>query len=96
MLEDTLTELKAMFPNNSIQLTGDFNAFTRDKHDFIIDDTSSNIPLPEWYSEDNFNITRKSRDTHDKINDHGTSLLNLCCTFAIHFLNGRVTRDLRR
>ena len=43
------------------------------------------------YQTDYFNIPRKSKDR--SYNRFGISLLNLCCSFNVHTLNGRLVGD---
>ena len=93
ILENELIKLKSMYPTYSVILTGDFNARTKDCQDFIQDDSCSYLPLPNFYVEDKFNSKRKTKDTHGELNEYGKLLLNLCCTFDIHFLNGRSLGD---
>ena len=80
--------------NSYILLTGDLNARTRDAQDYLTDDHNKYVTLPENYPEDPFNMKRNSQDTHADINEHGKSLLHLCCSHNIHIVNGRVTGDL--
>ena len=69
------------------------NARTKDEFDYILDDCARFLPLPDYYVCDNFSIPRKSRDLHGEVNAHGSSLLNLCCSYDIHMLNGRIHGD---
>lgn len=45
----------------------------------------------EWYPVDAFNIKRKYK--HTTVHAFGKSLLDLCCEFGIHVLNGRCEGD---
>ena len=94
ILDVELSELKVMFPHHCILMSGDLNARTKDWQDFIQDDSSVHLPLPNFYIEDNFKQVRKSKDTHGELNEYGKLLLELCCTFDIHFLNGRSFGDM--
>ena len=93
ILEEKLNELRAIYPNHLLIVSGDLNARTKDYQDFILDDSPNYIPLPDFYSEDSFVIKRKSKDVHGELNEHGKGLLNLCCTYDIHLLNGRAPGD---
>ena len=93
IIEEEISYLQATYPDHKILLTGDFNARTKDVPDYILDDSTNNVPLSDIYEEDNFKSKRKSKDLHGEINNHGKSLLSLCCTLNIHFLNGRVSGD---
>lgn len=46
-----------------------------------------NVPYPN----DSFNLPRKSKD--NKFNRFGSLLIELCCTYGIHALNGRLFAD---
>ena len=50
--------------------------------------------LYDLYDADDFKIQRKSKDLHGELNEHGKMLLELCCSFGIHILNGRTSGDL--
>ena len=43
------------------------------------------------YVEDNFDMVRRNKDK--KHNQFGKSLIDLCCTFDIHVMNGRLFDD---
>ena len=74
-------------------ISGDMNARTKDLPDYIIDDSVNYVPVPDFYISDDFSLPRKSRDIHGDINLHGQSLLNMCCAFHVHMLNGRIPGD---
>jgi hypothetical protein len=95
LLEGMLNELRASHPEHQLIVTGDFNARTKDAQDSIPDDSPLHLPLPDDYKEDTFNIKRSSRDLHGEVNEHGKSLLELCCTYGVHFLNGRTPGDMK-
>ena len=94
LVELKLIKLKARYPNHCMVLSGDFNTRTKDSQDFIIDDSLSHLPVPDLYDADDFKIQRKSKDLHGELNEHGKMLLELCCSFGIHILNGRTSGDL--
>jgi hypothetical protein len=76
-----------------ILMTGDFNARTCEEADYIPNDDITHMPIDEWYSVDNFNIPRCSRDNTVAPNAFGRYLLDMCSTFGIHMLNGRFPGD---
>jgi hypothetical protein len=93
LLENKLNELRASHPGYKFIISGDLNARTNNLQDFIQDDSSKFLPLPDFYPESSFCINRKSKDIHGEVNEFGKALLELCCTFDIHMLNGRVKGD---
>jgi len=93
ILEDKLCHLKSLYPDHQLILSGDFNARTKVLQDFIQDDSPAYLPLPDIYHEDKFQIKRQSKDKHGEVNEYGKHLIELCCTFGIHFLNGRTLGD---
>ena len=70
-----------------IIINGDLNARTGLEQDFILDDSSTYIPGGEEYESDIFSSTRNSVDT--VVNSFGKRLIDLCCTYSIHIVNGR-------
>ncbi len=93
LLENKLNELRASHPGYKFIISGDLNARTNNLQDFIQDDSSKFLPLPDFYPESSFCINRKSKDIHGEVNEFGKALLELCCTFDIHMLNGRAKGD---
>ena len=82
-----------MSQNDYVILMGDLNARTAEAPDYIIDDNTDYLSLPDfWWSADNFSIPRQSRDKH-AMNNFGRSLINYCKQFQIHMLNGRSPHD---
>ena len=71
ILDDKLRQLKMLYPNYNLILTGDFNARTKTLKDFIHDDSSNYLPLPNFYPEDKFQVERCSKDTHGEVNEYG-------------------------
>ena len=73
-------------------MAGDLNSRIKDFAGYVIDDNidfvfGENVPYPK----DSFNLKRKSKD--DTYNRFGLSLIELCCTYGIHTLNGRLFSD---
>ena len=93
VLEDELTILQSKFPNHEIIISGDFNARTKCENDFILNDSTTYLPLDLNYVVSSFNTPRKSKDLHGDVNNHGHSLLHLCQTHDIHIVNGRMNGD---
>jgi len=93
LLENKLTELTSSHPDHKLMISGDLNARINNSQDFILDDTCRYVPVPDIYPESDFHIKRKSKDLHGDINEYGKALLELCCTFSIHVLNGRAQGD---
>ena len=93
ILQETLSNVTCKYPDQKLILTGDFNARTKDANDFIVDDCSTHLPLPDVYPEDNFDVPRNSKDNQYDINEYGHMLLEMCCTFSVHLLNGHTRGD---
>jgi hypothetical protein len=94
ILEEKLSLLKIAYPHHNLIVTGDFNARTKDLQDYIQDDSPAYLPLPDFYPVDSFQIKRKTKDMHGELNEYGKLLIELCCTFGIHVLNGRTHGDI--
>ena len=62
----------------NIILAGDLNARTGSLLDYLIDDSSVNLPIGDWYDEDQFSSPRTSYESNDKVNNFGNHLLGLC------------------
>ena len=74
-------------------LAGDFNARTKDYKNFIVEDNIDFIFGEKTaYPSDEFSLPRNNKDS-DIANQYGVSLVELCCTFDIHILNGRSFED---
>ena len=87
-----INNIIADFPNTELFLAGDLNSRIKDFNDFIPEDDLSLIfGNDNDYPSDNFAIRRNSKDEH--YNSFGLSLIELCCTFDIHILNGRLFGD---
>ena len=90
-LEEILLQIKAVYSNCSFLIMGDLNARIGNLQDFLIDNGSSFLPNMSWYTESDFDICRNSKDK--VINAFGTYLVDVCCQFDIHTLNGRAFKD---
>ena len=85
--------IKSAYPHADLILAGDFNARTKDYMDFIIEDEADHIfGQHAGYPTDDFSMARKNKDI-DFSNAYGLSLVELCCTFSVHILNGRLFDD---
>ena len=93
LLADKILSIISEYPNADLLLAGDFNARTKDYMDFIVEDEADYIfGQNTAYPADEFYIPRKNKDI-DFSNTYGISLIELCCTFNIHILNGRLFGD---
>ena len=74
-------------------MAGDFNARTANCLDYIPNDTLSYVFSDKSldYPTDSFCLSRRSKD--EKINNFGHSLLEMCCSFDMHIMNGRLFND---
>ena len=78
-------------PNTSLFIAGDLNRRCKDFLDYIPDDNLFHIFGTVDYDGSYFNSPRRSKDIRG--NNYGKLLVNLCCLFDIHILNGRFTGD---
>ncbi len=93
ILEKKLSQIHYDFGDSSkLILSGDFNARTANKEDFIHDDNANYLPLPEYYTPDSFCLSRSTCDTI--VNSFGYDLLELCKIFGLHIVNGRLSSDI--
>ena len=93
LLADKLVSISAEYPNADLFLAGDFNARTKTHKDFIVDDDTDYVFGENTaYPADTFSMPRNNRDC-DFSNAYGFSLIELCSTFNIHMLNGRLFND---
>jgi hypothetical protein len=92
-LDRCMSEVLNQFPECDIIISGDYNARTGSLNDYIINDDNKFIPSLEDmdYPSDTFNLPRKSTD--DVYNEYGKELMDICCTFGVHILNGRFQGD---
>jgi len=68
-------------------LAGDFNSRVGYKSDFILCDTLNSSTNIDGYIPDN-NLSRASNDKSH--NSHGLKLLDLCKTYSLRIVNGRI------
>jgi hypothetical protein len=94
LLEKDLFQAYQVCDDSSVLLLGDFNARTGILPDYILDDSADNLPCKDWYSTENFDVSRNSCD-HNGINNFGKCLISLCEAYSIHFANGRTPGDLQ-
>ena len=74
-------------------MAGDLNARIGNSQGFIPHDDLEHIFGETEYPTDPFEMNRVSRD--DTQNRFGISLLDLCCMYNIHVLNGRLFEDVK-
>ena len=93
ILQGTVDTVISEYPNVNILLLGDFNARTSNNLDYIPHDDISFVfnDSNTDYPSDIFNLDRSSKDK--KINKFGLSLIEMCCTYDIHIMNGRLFND---
>ena len=76
------------YPTAELLLAGDLNARISTLQDFIPYDDLKFVFGDTDYPTDTFDIPRKSKD--ETYNRFGISFLDICCTYNIHVLNGRL------
>ena len=93
LLQCTVDNVISEYPNASILLAGDLNARTANCLDYIPNDTLSYVFSDKSldYPTDSFCLSRRSKD--EKINNFGHSLLEMCCSFDMYIMNGRLFND---
>lgn len=91
-LFDTIVDLENKHENCSFVVCGDMNARTRESPDYLVDDNSHYIPLPENYLVDQDVIPRYSLDKHGS-NSNGQMLLDFCKQTSLRIVNGRFGSD---
>ncbi|MEW8546815.1 MAG: endonuclease/exonuclease/phosphatase family protein, partial [Candidatus Thiodiazotropha sp.] len=91
LLSEHIDEILLQYPNAELLLAGDLNSRIGDLQDYIPFDDLYFIFGDTDYPTDSFDIGRKSKD--ETYNRFGTSLIDLCCTYNIHTLNGRLFED---
>jgi hypothetical protein len=74
-----------------IVLTGDLNARTGIKPDFVVGDNDKNVPLDLNYIMDKNMPVRNSFDS--KVDKRGNEILDLCVSARLRILNGRKAGD---
>ena len=92
ILSTNIEQIVTEYRDAELFLAGDLNSQIKDFADYVIDDDidyvfGENVPYPK----DSFNLKRKSWD--DTYNRFGLSLIELCCTYGIHTVNGRLFSD---
>ena len=92
-LESCLIDVLNIFDDDPyILIAGDLNARTGELDDFLLyDGDNSQTSLDIWYKADTFNQQRRNSDSDTNL--YGLALVDLCCTFGIHILNGRFSSD---
>ena len=79
----------------SVILTGDFNARTGLKIDFVNDVLSNHVPVPFDYPYDVTTCRRNNQDSSvNNCNNYGESLLKICREARMRILNGRTVGDV--
>ena len=76
-----------------IIVSGDLNARTGDKHDFVFEEDTQNrydVPLPDFYIYDK-SITRNNRD--NTCNAYGKCLIEICRNCSLRIMNGCIVGD---
>ena len=74
-------------------MAGDLNTRIGNLQDFIPHDDLEYIFGETEYPTDPFEMSRASKD--ETQNRFGISLLDLCCMYNIHVLNGRLFEDVK-
>ncbi len=92
LLENNLNEVQNAYPDCYYFLAGDMNARTKTFLDYIPCDNLDHIFGETDYAGDEFDMPRNTKDSIT-YNQFGKSLVELCCTFNMHMLNGRVHDD---
>lgn len=92
LFEDYLLKVILKYPDASHLIAGDFNARCGLLQDVLYDDNVDYIfEQDSVYETDDFQLTRNSKDLIQ--NAFGRSLIELCKSFSIHIVNGRVEND---
>ena len=95
LLENNLSLIKNKYNECSLYLAGDFNARTSDLLDYIPDDNLRYVyNMDVDYNSDMFDLHRNNTDC-ERYNLFGKSLIELCCSFDVHIINGRVHNDIQ-
>ena len=89
LLSKKLQIVVTTYPDAHLSIVGDLKARVKDFIDYIPKDDIFNDDMQ--YPTDYFRKPRKSMDP--AYNRLGLSLIDLCCTFNIHILNGRFPSD---
>ena len=59
----------------------------------LIDDSSVNLAIGDWFDEDQLSSPRTSCDSNDKVNSFDNHLFGLCQSLGIHIFNSRTVSD---
>ena len=92
-IQSNLEIIVADYSDVSLLLAGDMNARTKNLPDFIPDDRLNHIFGNIHYESGSFDSDRKSKDIN-RANNFGKSLIQLCCIYDVHILNGRFPGDV--
>ena len=92
LIENNIMEMKVNYPEYYFFLAGDFNARTKDFKDFIQRDDLQYVFGETDFERNDFEVPKKSKDI-GAFNQFGQSLVDLCCTFNVHIINGRLFDD---
>ena len=91
LLNERISEICLQYPSAELFLAGDLNARISTLQYYIPNDDLDTVFGETDYPTDSFDIPRRSKD--ETQNNFGISLLNICCSFNIHVLNGRILGD---
>ena len=89
---DTVAEIESKEQDCSFIICGDMNARTRESADYLTDDNSQHVPLPEDYTLDENIPPRFSLDKNAS-NANGNMLLSFCKQTSLRIANGRYGSD---
>ena len=89
IFEELENDMATFRSKGSVLLSGDFNSRTGKYEDFIPYDEDNLL----HYSMENVFVPNKRRNYDNAVNSHGKHLLQMCKTFDLHILNGRVRGD---
>lgn len=90
ILSVNVAELGELHHHDYISLIGsDFNARTNIKADYVTNDVSEHVPVPNSHAEDDATVTQENADTKP-FNANGASLLQFCKATGCWILNGRM------
>ena len=91
LLNERISEICLQYPSAELFLAGDLNARISILQDYIPNDDLDFVLGETDYPTDSFDIPRRLKD--ETQNNFGISLLDICCSFNIHVLNGRILGD---
>ena len=93
LLNEKILEIVSEHPRAELFVAGDLNARIGKLQDFIPHGDLEYIFGETEYPTDPFEMSRASKD--ETQNRFGISLLDLCCMYNIHVLNGRLFEDVK-